>query len=1170
MCVAVWRCGLGAVYAPSGGPVYVNPDAAAAKSAAIQQNEAVELVTQTVYGFLDFTTTIGNTVMIFSPQSAVSDGGKKSTSSVIETKPSTQSSSSVSKTEIKPSKTVVKSTDKKVATVGNDSEKNKIHSSADVKPGPPTILSSVVEVRGGGSPSSIVKVKPGLSSVVEVRGGASSSILSSKVEVHEGTVTLSRVIKEPSSKVDVFSGASSVVEVRAGPSKILSSHVEIHGGNSVKVEDSHQNELPAILSSVVEVKTSSEEPALSGNNIVEPEYDFLSRQPSEIVDETYRVINLRPSSKFHLKARSSSKVNIVSSHGGAKPSRGGADHIHPTGLVTTLGGTVVKEGVTTVHETSVIGTFISGKYAQVLQSTSHIFHSHQKPKPTPSSTQRILKTTAPSLSKQKGSAHLEPTPAGSLYDETVALPLEALFSSAPSSNFIRSSRRPSVPKNSLHSKFHRGKGRDHHDNREQDLGEYIDDVEDDDLYVVPTTRRATSRGGNVRPTQTVRSSSKSSSKNAFSNNRFGRVSSTPELATVSVFSDTSSVTPSGGRRFHQQSSQRRGGSYRTSSTVASSNDGNSFTRRGYKPRVQPSSADNSASSTSLYKFKLARPPGRWQYKTTPKPRVNIRKQAEDDLPFDNITLTSTSTTQQPHPQYNPEIRSRSDDTDQELTGSETGVASVNEEDPEEATPVGETLKVEISTPADFRDTYYEIATIRSPYTFQVGTVTNTRFITVTSTIEKTFENTDSSTIASSSVEPLTENILATSSHHYDKDNIPLDSSIATLPPIGLAGDAETPPLETLTETFSTTQLLLKTHILPVIRGGSNTTHYTLVQSYHVTRLVTATKTLPPMDVYHFVPSKTLNEFNTRLEEAGSELHLELEFGDENNQDDDDQPAALRALQPDIDLANIESHQRLKKAHSSPPKPTNAPEPPPTPALSPEQVQQLALLRLLNPAAAAAIPQVITTSKPVLKVETVYESHVLPVINGATTIYSTISRPVATVSKTEYEYGTSTLPALPIPPVNPLNPLFPQQQQQFQITSTPVVTQTVVTETNSKVLKLTFGAKTAYTTLLSTKVVPTLLTTYVTQSIPVQPTAPAFPGYFPAPYAQFPFLSTNYHKLNQTFTHGLIKQRNVNFFVIKEPKKQYESRYCTRTTDNVCNASHFMTRFSEQSSVTDSL
>lgn len=37
------------------------------------------LVTQTVYGFLDFTTTIGNTIMVFSPQSAaptINESGK--------------------------------------------------------------------------------------------------------------------------------------------------------------------------------------------------------------------------------------------------------------------------------------------------------------------------------------------------------------------------------------------------------------------------------------------------------------------------------------------------------------------------------------------------------------------------------------------------------------------------------------------------------------------------------------------------------------------------------------------------------------------------------------------------------------------------------------------------------------------------------------------------------------------------------------------------------------------------------------------------------------------------------------------------------------------------------------------------------------------------------------
>lgn len=411
--------------------------------------------------------------------------------------------------------------------------------------------------------------------------------------------------------------------------------------------------------------------------------------------------------------------------------------------------------------------------------------------------------------------------------------------------------------------------------------------------------------------------------------------------------------------------------------------------------------------------------------------------------------------------------------------------------------------------------------------FQVGSVKNTRYITVTSTFEKTLE--PEPTIMATATEPLTENILATS-QNYDKDNN-LDSGIATLPAIFLASDMATPPLETLTETFSTTQDMLKTHILPVVHRGNETSSITLVQTYHVTRFVTATKTLPPMDVYHFVPSKTLKDFNSHLDEAGSELHLELEFGDENDQDEN---SARRVFPADLNLANVgsdfdlsdvdknrilESHLRLKKAHA-PSSKSNSLEQQllhqqqqqqQTPSLSPEQLQQLALFRLLNPAAAAQA-QVITTSRPVVKVETVYESHVVSLFNGVSTTLSTISRPVGTVTKTDFEYGTSTIPSLTglqpaLPPGLPaINPLFPQPPQaQFTVTSTPVVTQTIVTQTDSKVLKLTFGAKTAYTTITSTRVVPTILTTYVTASVPVvQPTA-AFPGFFPAPFPAYPYV-----------------------------------------------------------------
>lgn len=408
------------------------------------------------------------------------------------------------------------------------------------------------------------------------------------------------------------------------------------------------------------------------------------------------------------------------------------------------------------------------------------------------------------------------------------------------------------------------------------------------------------------------------------------------------------------------------------------------------------------------------------------------------------------------------------------------------------------------------------------YCIKVGSVRNTRYITVTSTFEKTLDPEPTST--SILTEPLTENILATTAH-LDKEHNLLDSSIATLPPILLSSDQETPPLETLTETFSTTQVMLKTHILPVIREGGNATSYTLIQTYHVTRLVTATKTLPPMEAYHFNPSKALKEFNSKLDEAGSELNLELDFGD----DEDDEDSQIRKELPaDLDLSNIgldfdisevdksnipEAHLRPKKKHHKQEQQQQhlyqqqqqQQQQFQQQQLNNDQLQQLAILRLYNPNAQLPPQLLPMSSQPILKYETVFESHVIPIYNGHTTSFSTISRPVATLTKTEYDTTSSAHPQLPNPPPQQLNPFQQQQQQpQFQFTTAPIVTQTMVTEVKSKVLKLTFGAKTAYTTLFSTAVVPTILTTYITQSVQVQPTA-AFPGYFPAPFAPYPFV-----------------------------------------------------------------
>lgn len=253
-----------------------------------------------------------------------------------------------------------------------------------------------------------------------------------------------------------------------------------------------------------------DEPAvIVGNNIAEPEYDFLSRQPSEVVEETYKVINLKPSSKFHLKPRPATAA-AGDAKGRIAPSKKDSGP-HPTGLVTKLGGTVIKDGVTTVHSTSVIGTYISGKYAQVgliklrtfgnfgtfffqvLQSTSHIVNNHQKPKISPSPTLRILKTAAPAILKANKHLHphnLEPTPAGSIVEET-ALPVENLFNSQEQ---IKSTRKPGgLGAASFKSRF---KNRP----REQELEEDSNDSRSDSAPAykknkpkVPTTARPNSK-----------------------------------------------------------------------------------------------------------------------------------------------------------------------------------------------------------------------------------------------------------------------------------------------------------------------------------------------------------------------------------------------------------------------------------------------------------------------------------------------------------------------------------------------------------------------------------------------------------------------------------------------------------------------------------------------------
>lgn len=138
-------------------------------------------------------------------------------------------------------------------------------------------------------------------------------------------------------------------------------------------------------------------------------------------------------------------------------------------------------------------TFIRTSFVmmQVLQSTSHIVSNHQKPKINPSPTLRILKTAAPAIGKGKHHHphNLEPTPAGSIVEET-ALPVENLFNSQET---IRLTRKPTGPGGSSF------KARFKNRPREQELEEEGNDSRDSTLTYkknkpkVATTARPNSK-----------------------------------------------------------------------------------------------------------------------------------------------------------------------------------------------------------------------------------------------------------------------------------------------------------------------------------------------------------------------------------------------------------------------------------------------------------------------------------------------------------------------------------------------------------------------------------------------------------------------------------------------------------------------------------------------------
>ena len=304
-----------------------------------------------------------------------------------------------------------------------------------------------------------------------------------------------------------------------------------------------------------------------------------------------------------------------------------------------------------------------------------------------------------------------------------------------------------------------------------------------------------------------------------------------------------------------------------------------------------------------------------------------------------------------------------------------------------------TLDVSTSYPGELTDQYLEVATIRSPYTFNIeDNEKSTRFITITKSLTKTMEISPSKSFTStpsSSIHPSPslsstplfdtnsipppENILATSSTPYDNVDIQGSSDVEFLAPITLTSSLHeaTPPLKTVTETLSTVETLVKKSILPVIIGEDITSLFTLSQTYSITRIVTAVKTVPPMDLFEFNPQQSFADFDTLFEGAGSEnreslLPGELEFSDQDNFGLEG-PSIVKVAPPhefldDLDIIGtkfdfvdqMEKHNNpdLLQLKGSAPSLESSQVPAQVPGVTPEQLLYLQLLS--NPLAALGI------------------------------------------------------------------------------------------------------------------------------------------------------------------------------------------------------------------------
>ena len=347
------------------------------------------------------------------------------------------------------------------------------------------------------------------------------------------------------------------------------------------------------------------------------------------------------------------------------------------------------------------------------------------------------------------------------------------------------------------------------------------------------------------------------------------------------------------------------------------------------------------------------------------------------------------------------------------------------------------MAVNTVRPTDASDVLYELTTLRSLHLQTLGRFTNSHWLTSTETRTVRVQPTATERLPAVSATSLPAGAtLGLPSRLQGAQSPAAGDRVVMLPAVQLDPSSPSLPLHTMTQTYSTSQLLLKSSVLPLVIGSS-TRAVTLTQSYQVTRLVTALKTMPPMQV-----------FQTAAPGVQSGL---LALGSENQVDEQGVP--LVRVPPPEDLAAVGLFDVDRHESQANPEEFHLQQRQPVPTAAPTPALPLGQLGMLG-----ALGQ-------------------LPQLTAQQLAYLQLLGPL--------------LPALQRPPTA-LAPAALHQPAAV-VTSSPVVYSTVTTSVHSRAVVVTFRATPSTAYITSTTVVPTVLTSYVTSTVTLAPQQPALFG-----------------------------------------------------------------------------